>query len=405
MRKQLKFAILSIHSSPVGLLGTKDTGGMSTYLLGLSRALADNGHQVDIYTRATTGINNSITTLYPNVRLILIADGLGSLTKYALRNHAGSIADRIKAFWQQGQLQYDLLFSHYWISGLVGCHLKLKCGLPHLLMFHTLGRAKNELCSGESEPPIRLQAEEELAGSADLLVVAAQSERQRMLEYFRLKPEKIQVVTAGIDRAIFSSLDHRAANHSLDLGSDQLILAVGRLEPVKGFDLLLEAAALIKPAAFKAVIVGGDQRDRHFEAALKQKAARLNLNAQLLFAGPVDYANLPDYYRAAAVTVIPSCYESFGLVALESLSCGTPVIAGPVGVIPELAAIPGSESYVHLIANRSPKLWAEKIRELINKAPWTGSETYLDDLFAIYNWTAAAKRLTDIIHTLNEDQL
>jgi D-inositol-3-phosphate glycosyltransferase len=405
-QQKLKIAILSIHSSPLGPMGAKDTGGMSTYLCGLSRALGEAGHQVDIYTRAVKEANNSITSLYHNVRLISIVDGLGSLTKYELEPHAYLISDQIETYWRKEKLQYNVLFSHYWISGLVGRQLKLKFQLPHLMMFHTLGRAKNELCPGESEPPIRLKVEAELAESADLLVVAAESERQRLLEYFKLNLERVQVLAAGIDRSIFKPLDYWAAKDKLGLGSEKVILALGRLEPVKGFNLLLNATALIDPAfPLKIVIVGGDERGGDLTADLKKKAARLNLAAKVIFTGRVSYESLPDFYNAAAVTVLPSYYESFGLVALESLACCTPLVAGPVGVIPELVAVPGSENYVYLVSERSPALWAEKISEVISKpsglSPLVGTEHLLDP----YHWSKAAERLAEICRRLNKNTL
>jgi len=405
LNNKLKIAILSIHSSPFGALGTKDTGGMSTYLLGLTKALGVLGHLVDIYTRAVAGTNHQVTEVFTNVRLISINDGLGPLSKYELADHAHPLAEIIEDFRQQNNLYYDLLFSHYWISGLVGQQLQTKWRLPHLLMFHTLGRAKNELCPGEKEPLERLEAEEKLALGADLLIVASQSERERLLNYYCLNPERVQVIPVGIDRNLFRPLDRSFSKEKSGLGTEKIILSVGRIEPVKGFELLLAAAALIDLTLdYKVVIVGGDDQGSDLGEDLKKATDRLKLTDRVVFAGRAAYEILPYYYNSAAVTVIPSFYESFGLVVLESLACSTPVVAGPVGVIPELAEISGSESHVHVVPERNPALWADVIREAITTEPII-SGSVADHLLTRFSWSFAAERFTDICHSLIENRL
>lgn len=404
-QQHLKIAILSLHSSPLGPLGAKDTGGMSTYLLGLTETLGTSGHLVDIYTRAVAGTYNQVTEVSANVRLVSIYDGLGLLNKYELGQHACLLAEKIEDFRQQHNLHYDLLFSHYWISGLIGQQLQPKWQVPHLLMFHTLGRAKNELCPGENEPLIRLEAEEKLALSADLLIAAAQSERARLLNYYSLDPDRVQVLPVGIDRNLFRPLDRSFAKQKISLEAEKIILFVGRLEPVKGLDLLLAAAALIDPAVdFKVVIVGGDEQGRDLEEDLKSTVDRLKLADRVYFAGRAAYEKLPYYYNAAAVTVMPSYYESFGLVALESLACNTPLIAGPVGVIPELAVIPGSESHVHLVPERNPALWAGEIKQVIS-APQLFAKDRADHLLNSFGWMVAAERFADISRNVIKNAL
>jgi D-inositol-3-phosphate glycosyltransferase len=393
---KLKIAILSIHSSPLGVQGTQDTGGMSTYLLGLTKALGASGHLVDIYTRALTGSYIKATDLFTNVRLIYLNDGLGPLNKYELAQHTNQFSEMIDEVRKQHNLHYNLLFSHYWISGLVGQQLRAKWQLPHLLMFHTLGRAKNDLCPGEDEPMARLTAEEKLALSADLVIVAARSERERLLNYYPLNPDRVQVIPIGLDRQLFRPLDGSDAKEKIGIRADKIILSVGRLEPVKGFDLLLAAAAFLDPGVdFKVVIVGGDDRGRDLKADLKKRAKRLHLNDRVIFTGHAAYEYLPYYYNAAAVTVIPSYYESFGLVALESLACNTPLITGPVGVIPELVEDPVSTGLVHLVPERSPALWAAKIKEVLS-APHPFAKDGAGHIPGGFSWAAAAKRFADL---------
>jgi len=407
VQNKLNIAFLSIHSSPLGALGAKDTGGMSTYLLGMTEALGTAGHLVDIYTRAVAGTNSEVTVMSANVRLIAINDGLGRLNKYELALHTNAISETIEIFRQQHNNHYDLVFSHYWISGLVGQQLQAKWRLPHLLMFHTLGRAKNELCPGESEPLERLAAEKELAFRADLVIVAAQSEKERLLNYYSLEPSRIQVIPIGIDRKLFRPFSRSVAKQKAGLGAaEKIILAVGRLEPIKGFDLLLAVAACIDPAVdFKVVLVGGDDQGKDLAGDLKKTAGWLNLSDRVVFAGRAAYDFLPYYYNAAEVTVIPSYYESFGLVALESLACNTPVIAGPVGVIPELAKIPGSDSYLHLVAERSPALWADQISWIIASSPHDDPATGAGRLLKPYSWPVVAESFIETCRSVLNNKL
>ncbi len=406
MKNRLKIAILSIHSSPLGSLGAKDTGGMSTYLAGLSAALSRAGQLVDIFTRTgeSTG-ENHIVMMHSEVRLIEIGDNFGPLDKYELEKRLTEITMKIEDFWRYEKMQYDLIFSHYWLSGLVGRALQNKWSLPHVLMFHTLGRAKNELCPGENEPLNRLKAEMELAESADLLVAASKAEKERLLSYYKLEQDRVELLPPGIDRSLFQPLDRNKARSELGLGPEKIIFAVGRLEPVKGFELLLEAVALIKPDFdYKVVIAGGDEQGIALKEELKSLAQLRGIADRIIFAGRVAHDRLPLYYNAASLTVIPSWYESFGLVALESLACHTPILAGPVGVIPELAEVSGSESCIYLVRKRKPALWAKTIEQALSAAEQS-KVIDCSDLIAPFDWDLTARRLVSTFQRLKKNTL
>ncbi|MFU8794850.1 MAG: glycosyltransferase [Dethiobacteria bacterium] len=395
--KLLRIALLSIHSSPLGQMGTKDTGGMSTYLLGLSRALGEEGHSVDIFSRGSGKKGSFVQDISPGVRLITLNDGLGPLAKEDLFWHTENIAALLLDFTEVSRSEYDLIFSHYWLSGCVGRVVSDKMKLPHLVMFHTLGQAKNENCPAENEPAQRLLEEEALAFGSDLVVTAAHSEKERVARYYKLDPEKIAVIPCGIDRNLFKPVARKSARDELTLSGEKIILSVGRIEPVKGLDLLVRAAALL-PAEDKIrlVIAGGDSSGEARIAELKELAAGAGFSGMLTFSGSIDHNRLPLYYSAANVTVISSAYESFGMVALESPACGTPVVAGPVGIIPELLDPDHPDTLGCLVGSRDPVDWAAAIRKTYMR-PDPISATDITARLAPYNWDASAEKLIDLV--------
>ncbi len=413
----MNLAIISTHSSPAGQPGSKDTGGMSTFLLGLTSALAARGHGVDIFSRPEKPGVEETRFIAPGVRLVCPAgDNLGILAKNEIYSRVQTIAESIENYCRLSKTSHDIIFSHYWLSGCVGRILAGKRRIPHLLMYHTLARAKNAFCPGEDEPDYRLSEEEKLASASDLIVAGSKMEKDRMLDYFGLPFGKVALIYPGIDRKLFKPLyaERRLkARRELCCTEDEkIILVVGRMEPIKGFDLILEAAALLKSqAGFKLVVVGGDDRAGGQAARLKAGARRLGIDGRLHLAGLVEHVNLPLFYNAADVTVVPSFYESFGLVALESLACGTPVVASPVGGIPELimarersGGCPGvqdtgpkkagtknggSASPGTLVEGRNPAVWAGAIAEvLVDRRPPVREP--LDPGPGTYSWEKAA---------------
>lgn len=384
----------------MGKAGSKDTGGMSTYLCGLSEALAKKGHMVDIFTRQENSGGDRVEKIAPGVRIINIEDGQGRLDKYDIFPHCELIAKLVKDFCERDNLKYDLIYSHYWISGCVGRVLKENWGLPHLIMFHTLGRVKNEACPGEAEPPIRLREEERLALECDAIITASQLEKENVLRCFDLPVGRVKVITSGIDGKLFKSAD---GNHvkipflsKLIEDDHKIILAVGRIEPVKGFELAVETLALTaKTEKVRLLIVGGDSNSTQKTQFLKAKAEDLGVSDYLFFAGLVNHQKMPFYYRAASVTIIPSFYESFCLTALESIACGTPLVAAPVGVMPELfdkRKQSGAAGY--LVEGRNPVLWADALQKILFKStPLDSSEVCR--LMEPYDWDKIVDSFVD----------
>ncbi|UCF93184.1 MAG: glycosyltransferase [Desulfobacterales bacterium] len=334
--EQLKIAMFSVHSSPIGELGTKDTGGMSVYIRELARELGRRGHHVDIFTHFPKARSNQIIDLYANVRLIHLSIGNnGHIDKQSLYPYLAEYFQMLEKFRAREENQYDLVHSHYWLSGRIGYWAQDYWGVPHILMFHTLGAVKNTLGQGQDEPALRLATERRLAQTCHRILAATDRERAQLMRYYNASPAKIGVVPCGVNLDLFRPADRAQARRRLGLDpAESIVLYVGRFEPLKGIDRLLAAVTRLQHRhRLRLVIVGGDGH----QTAESQKLHRLSRNwgiqDAVTFAGRIDQKNLPPYYSAADVLVVPSHYESFGLVALEALACGTPVVATNVGAM------------------------------------------------------------------------
>lgn len=331
----MRIAMLSIHSSPVGPLGTQNTGGMSVYVRELARWLGDQGHTVDIFTHVHAAQDQ--TDLFPNVRLIhLNLKDTGTVDKADLPAHIESIYDALAKHCGQNSKTYDLIHSHYWISAVVGTMAQAKWHCPHMVTFHTLGAAKNHLSAGEKEPIRRIAHERWLAKVADKIVVPSEQERINLLCHYHPNPENIHTIPCGVNLERFRPLDRNAARQSIGIRTDiQMALYVGRIAPVKGIDILFGAVARLKERMPKLhlVVAGGDGPDAQSTRQLQRYVRQHQLASRVTFAGRIDQKDLPLYYSAADFLALPSHYESFALVVLEALACGTPVVATPVGVV------------------------------------------------------------------------
>jgi D-inositol-3-phosphate glycosyltransferase len=338
MPKSFRIAVLSIHSSPVGPLGTRDTGGMSVYVRETARWLAHAGHHVDIFTCAGEGDAEAV--LYPGVRLIRIGrDRFSRMPKALMANHLEEIFDCLKTVGRQSGGAYDLVHSHYWLSGVVGEMAAKEWRCPHVIMFHTLGAAKNNAAAEENEPLGRMASERRLAQSADAVVVPTEREKENLLNHYHADSQTLYVIPCGVNADHFKPLDRFSARRTLNLSVDQdLLLYVGRFTPVKGLDILLRAVSqLVKTGnRLRLIVVGGDGPAAASTQAVRRQIRQLHLGRHVHLAGRIDASVLPCYYNAADLLVVPSRYESFGLVALEALACGTPVVATPVGAMERL---------------------------------------------------------------------
>lgn len=398
----LRIAMLSIHSSPIGSLGTLDTGGMSVYVRELAQCLGAAGHQVDIYTYAP-GRHRDVA-LYPGVRLIHLSDpGSEAISKERLPNHLQDIFDALERYRRSRNLSYHLVHSHYWLSGVVGALAQKRWNCPHLTMFHTLGVLKNRTGSDENEPGHRIAHERKLVHSADGVVVPTRKEYENLLLDYYAPSEKISVVPCGVNLEQFRPMDRAAAKAALGLEpGTPLALYVGRFAPLKGLDLLLTAMARVKAgiAGLRLLVVGGDGPRSSATLELSELSRKLGIHGATTFAGRVDHQDLTTYYNAADLLVVPSHYESFGLVVLEALACGTPVAATRFGAA-ETVIQPGGNGT--LIANPDAASVATAMcRQLGRPAARGLSRTQIRETVTAYSWRRIAASIAEVYHRLIE---
>jgi D-inositol-3-phosphate glycosyltransferase len=367
--------MLSVHTSPLDAPGGGDAGGMNVYVVETAKRLAGAGIEVEIFTRATSGGLPPVVEMHPGVLVRHVVagpfEGLGKSDLPAQLCAVTAAVLRAEAFHDPGW--YDLIHSHYWLSGQVGWLARERWGVPLVHTAHTLGKVKNlALADGDAPEPLsRIVGEEQVVAEADRLIASTQDEARQLIDLYGANPRLVDTVTPGVDLEQFSPSSAAAARARLGLPPDaQVLLYVGRIQPLKAPDVLIRAAALLRarhaPAAerLRVVVVGAPSGSGLAEPKwLESLTAELGLGNCVQFVPPVGRAALPDYYRAADLTVVPSYNESFGLVALESQSCGTPVVAASVGGLPTAVAdgISGL-----LVDGHDPRVWADVIGELLD---------------------------------------
>ena len=327
-----RVAILSFHGCPVARLGEKDTGGMNVYVLQLAKELGSLGNQVDVYTRCHDPQDPQIVQLGDSVRVIHVKAGPYHKTKATLHAYIPEFLGNLSSFQRSDATTYDLIHSHYWLSGRVGMILSRRWDVPHVVTFHTLAKTKMRARAGEREPELRVPVEQRVMNDADAIVVSTEEEREDLVRLYGKSPSNVHVIPAGVDLDLFRPSDKARAREVLGLREKKVMLYVGRIEPLKGLDLLIGAfAALEDITDTRLVVVGGKPGDDSELDRLALTADRLGIGEKVTFTGAVPQADLPTYYNACDVLVLPSYYESFGLVALEAMACGTPVLVSRVG--------------------------------------------------------------------------
>ncbi|MBW2146657.1 MAG: glycosyltransferase [Deltaproteobacteria bacterium] len=337
----MRIAAISLHTCPLAALGGKETGGMNVYVRELSRQLGMNGIMVDVFTRSQNPDLPRVVSMGPGSRVIHIPAGAERpLDKHRLSRHIPEFLNGMIRFAEQEGISYDLVHSHYWLSGWIGALLKPLWGIPWVHMYHTLGFLNNHVARpGEvKEPSIRLTMEAKIGKEAERVVVPTPMEKAHLIWSLGIAPEKIRVIPCGVDVELFQPVDPHKARNLLGLDSGRFILFVGRLTPVKGLDTLIRAFRILADRGWnngkgvRLLIVGGDQEEPDADSSeLSSLAGSLGVADKMLFLGPQRQSLLPLFYASAEVCVLPSRYESFGMVALEAMACGKPVVASNVG--------------------------------------------------------------------------
>jgi D-inositol-3-phosphate glycosyltransferase len=327
-----RVAFLTVHACPLAPPGQGKSGGMNVHVRQLARALGKMGILVDIFTRAHGDQPETIENLGDCVRVVHLPAGDAEAPLEELYGYLPQFLEGVEEFQRENELVYQAIHSHYWLSGWVGREMARKLNIPHLVTFHTLALIKMQSRAGEKEPLQRQQTEREIMASASKIVAFSPHERDAMARLYGADPKRIELVPCGVDLSRFRPLDQEESRKRLGLNGDKVFLYVGRIESLKGVDLLVQTAAHLEiPQGVRVLVVGGDDGQNQEVERLRQLAQDLDVADVVDFVGRVDQEELPVYYSAADVCVVPSFYESFGLAALESMACGTPVVASRVG--------------------------------------------------------------------------
>ena len=403
-----RIAILSVHTSPLHQPGTGDSGGMNVYIAETAKRIAARGIEVEIFTRATSLSEPEVTELAPGVLVRHIPAGpFEGLRKEDLPAQLCAVtAGVLRAEAAKNEGFYDLVHSHYWLSGQVGWIAQERWGVPLVHTMHTMARVKNlTLAQGDApEPAIREIGEEQVVTAADRLVANTHAEAKELIELYHADPNRVRVVHPGVDLDVFVPGNQSAARKDLDVAEDAIVLLfVGRIQPLKAPDVLIKAAAEIlkrnpelRSRLVVAICGGPSGSGLERPDSLVTLADQLGVSDVVKFVPPTSRAELVKWFQAASVCVVPSYSESFGLVAIEAQACGTPVIAARVGGLP--TAVRDGISGV-LVDGHEAGAWAnqimsvaanEELRAKLSKgaiahASHFGWEDTTDKLISVYN--------------------
>ncbi|MEU5714926.1 D-inositol-3-phosphate glycosyltransferase [Streptomyces sp. NPDC020403] len=383
-RKPRRVAMLSVHTSPLHQPGTGDAGGMNVYIVELAERLAAIGIEVEVFTRATTGALPPVVELAPGVLVRHVDAGpYEGLAKEELPAQLCAFTHGVMQAWAgQRPGYYDLVHSHYWLSGQVGWLAAQRWGVPLVHAMHTMAKVKNAaLAQGDTpEPAARVIGETQIVHAADRLIANTAGEADELVRFYEADPAAVAVVHPGVNLERFrpfpqgsgplrpgeATTARAAARARLGLPQDALIpLFAGRIQPLKAPDVLLRAVAVLlerDPSLRSRIlvpVVGGPSGSGLAKPeGLQKLAARLGIADVVRFQPPVGQDLLADWFRAASVLVMPSYNESFGLVAIEAQAAGTPVVAAAVGGLP-VAVRDGVSGF--LIPGHEPEAYARAL--------------------------------------------
>jgi D-inositol-3-phosphate glycosyltransferase len=412
----LRIAMISYHTCPLATLGGKDTGGMNVYVRELTRQLGQMGVHVDVFTRSQDDhVPHVLHELgYGNRVVHMPAGPEHPIPKEDLANYIPQFVEGIKYFACEKGIQYNVIHSHYWLSGIAAAALSDAWGgIPIVHMFHTLGEMKNRIArtDEEREGEYRIQGEKQVLRRVDRVIAATIAEVTQLRFLYKANASKLVVIPPGVDVGHFYPIPADEAKMYIGLKpEDRMVLFVGRIEPLKGLDTLIEAMSHLQLEEKQRVhlaIIGGDPaasaREMSGEMARLQKLCDdLSVGQTVVFLGKRDQDKLPYYYSAAELVVMPSHYESFGMVALEAMACGTPVIASEVGGLAYLVK-DGETGFT--IPDQEPDMLYEKISWLLNDREMHASMSqraveYAQD----YAWEKIAKQIVDVYEGLVKNE-
>ncbi len=401
-----RVAMISLHTSPLDQPGTGDAGGMNVYVIELSKRLAQRNIEVEIFTRAVSSELPPVVEAYPGVRVRHVHAGpFEGLSKQELPGQLCTFARevlRAEAGHEQGW--YDVVHSHYWLSGQVGALVRDRWSVPLAHSMHTMAKVKNEaLAEGDTpEPMARVIGEQQVVEASDMLIANTGIEAEQLVKLYDADPTRVEIVHPGVDLDIFRPVGQAAARRRLGLPADaHVLMFAGRIQPLKAPDILLHAvAALLErdPSLRRRLVVpvvgGPSGTGLEHPESLAQLASALGLDDVVRFIPPVAQATLVDWYAAATLVCVPSYNESFGLVAVEAQAAGTPVVAAAVG---GLTTVVRDGVSGLLVDGHDPADYARAIERVVHQPALRArmSQGALEQA-AGFAWERTAQRTVDV---------
>ena len=362
-----KIAFVSMHVCPLGKLGEDKVGGMNVYIMNLAAALADIDNDIDIFTRKHDLKDPVIVKISEKIRIIHLDAGPIMDDNNDLYNFMDEFTNNIIKFNSLEQIKYNIIHSHYWLSGPVANILSDKWEIPNVITFHTLSAIKLKASSSIVEHDKRYEVEKDSMSKVDSIIVSTKSELEDIRKLYGILDEKIKVIPPGVNLELFRPMNKIESKKSLGLYGNNVILYVGRIDPIKGLYTLLDSVFNLNDSYnIKLIIVGGELNKSQDLINLQNYTADKNKSHIVDFVGIVDQSNLPIYYNAADLFLLTSYYESFGLSVLESLSCGTPAIVSNVGGLSNLIDNGVNGYLVNDISPKSFKTYIEYFFKNIN---------------------------------------
>ena len=395
-----RLAVLSYHTSPLAQPGTGDGGGMNVYVRELSSALARLGHEVDVYTRRDNLNVRDIVAVEPGFRVHHVTAGpTRVLSREELALYVGEFTNAVATSFARTGLP-DAIHANYWLSGLAGHRLKHELNIPLVMTFHTLERVKADHFASESEE--RAFQESAIFACADAVLASCEVEAEQFEQFYNAAPSRIHIVPLGVEHAFFSPGFRPQARRAINMPAQPLLLFVGRLQALKGVDLALETLIELRARGSEATlaIVGGPSgaSGRQTLAQLHRRVEDAGVIGHVTFVAPQAHQLLSTWMRAADVMLVPSRSESFGLVALESSACGTPVVACAVGGLTTLIEH-GRTGY--LMDDRDPKVWADAVEDILDPERATAMSNAAVLLARNYTWRSAGESLAALVERLS----
>ncbi len=403
----MNICAISFHCCPFSLLGGDGTGGMNVYLRELCSVIENfPDNKIDVFTRIQNPRIGGVRSFSPQARVIHLKGGPERpMDRTQLHDSLSEFTHNLESFIIRNKEKYDVIYSHYWLSGLVGEKIKRRFGIPLVHIYHTLAFMKERVLESENrEHPLRLRSEQHLARLSDAIISSSGHEMQCLIDEYGMPRSKIKVIYPGVNQTLFTPLD--GVSPPVDMKrrkGERILLYVGRIDPVKGLMSVIDALSLLKHGdtslygLLKFIIIGGGRKDKELlqnkeynrlQGAIKRK----NLEGKIIFLGSKKQSQLRRYYSASDALVVPSLYESFGLVAVEGLASGIPVIVSKIGELGSLVR-EGKNGFafhpndpasladcIRHFFSREKNIWEkQRIRsDVLKRFSWkkTASETY-----------------------------